>query len=57
MPHLHRAHETAKLKPKLPPIDPATAASISGMVSFQGSPRAPEKIDMSADPACKGDNS
>jgi hypothetical protein len=45
------------LKPKLPPIDPATAASISGMVSFQGSPRAPEKIDMSADPACKGDNS
>ena len=41
----------------LPPIDPATTATISGIISFAGTPPPPEKIDMSADPACKGDNS
>lgn len=48
----------AKASSKLPsPIDPATTATISGTVSFAGMPPAPEKIDMSADPACTGDNS
>lgn len=38
------------------PIDPATAASISGVVHFEGIPPAPQKIDMSADSGCKGQN-
>ena len=38
------------------PIDPATAASISGVVRFEGTPPAPQKIDMSADSGCKGQN-
>jgi len=38
------------------PIDPATAASISGVVHFEGTPPAPKKIDMSADSGCKGEN-
>jgi plastocyanin len=48
---------TTSNAPKLPPIDPATTASISGVVKFDGTAPAPEKIDMSADPACQGDNS
>ena len=50
-------NDSAKPSANLPPIDPATTATISGSVSFAGTPPAPEKIDMSADPACKGDNS
>jgi len=38
------------------PVDPATAASISGVVHFEGVPPAPQKIDMSADAGCKGQN-
>ena len=38
------------------PIDPATAASISGTVHLAGMPPAPQKIDMSADSGCKGQN-
>ena len=38
------------------PIDPATAASISGVVHFEGIPPAPQKIDMSGDPGCQGQN-
>jgi len=38
------------------PIDPATAASISGVVQFQGTAPAAQKIDMSADSGCKGQN-
>jgi len=38
------------------PIDPATAASVSGTVSFDGAAPKPVKIDMSQDPACKGTN-
>ena len=49
------ANAAAKAEAKLPPIDPATTATISGVVTFQGSVPPPEKIDMSADPACKGD--
>ncbi len=51
------ASNTAESSTNLPPIDPATTAAISGTVSFAGTPPQPEKIDMSADPACKGDNS
>jgi plastocyanin len=38
------------------PIDPATAASVSGTVKFDGTAPKPAKIDMSQDPACKGTN-
>jgi plastocyanin len=38
------------------PIDPATAASVSGSVKFDGAAPKPAKIDMSQDPACKGSN-
>jgi plastocyanin len=38
------------------PIDPATVASISGTVHFEGTPPPAQKIDMSADSGCKGQN-
>jgi plastocyanin len=38
------------------PIDPATAASVSGTVTFGGAAPKPQKIDMSQDAACKGNN-
>jgi hypothetical protein len=38
------------------PIDPATAATVSGTVKFDGTAPKPSKIDMSQDPACKGPN-
>jgi plastocyanin len=38
------------------PIDPATAASISGTVKFEGEAPKAARIDMSQDPACKGMN-
>ncbi len=38
------------------PIDPATAASVSGTVKFDGAPPKAAMIDMSQDPACKGQN-
>jgi len=38
------------------PIDPATAATVSGTVKLDGTPPKPAKIDMSQDAACKGDN-
>jgi hypothetical protein len=38
------------------PIDPATVASVSGTVKFDGAAPKPVKIDMSQDPACKGAN-
>lgn len=38
------------------PIDPATAASVSGTVSFSGEAPKPVTIDMSLDPNCKGTN-
>jgi len=37
-------------------IDPATVATISGVVKFDGTAPKPQKIDMSQDPACKGTN-
>ena len=38
------------------PIDPATAASVSGTVTFGGAAPKAAKIDMSQDAACKGNN-
>jgi len=37
-------------------IDPATVATVSGTVKFDGAAPKPQKIDMSQDPACKGAN-
>jgi len=37
-------------------IDPATVATVSGVVKFDGTAPKPTKIDMSQDPACKGTN-
>src|SRR5712692_741287 len=42
--------------PAATPIDPATAASVSGTVSLAGTAPKAAKIDMSQDPACKGSN-
>ena len=36
------------------PIDPATAATITGTVHFDGTPPTAKHIDMSNDPGCKG---
>jgi plastocyanin len=38
------------------PIDPATVATVSGTVKFDGTAPKAAKIDMSQDPACKGSN-
>jgi plastocyanin len=42
--------------PAATPIDPATAATVSGTVKFDGAAPKAAKIDMSQDPACKGMN-
>ncbi len=42
--------------PAATPIDPATVATVSGTVKFDGTAPKPSKIDMSQDPACKGAN-
>jgi plastocyanin len=42
----------SKASPPPPPVDPATAASISGTVKFAGTPPVYSPIDMSASPAC-----
>src|SRR6266852_1184949 len=42
--------------PAATPIDPATAASVSGTVKLDGEAPKAAKIDMSQDPACKGMN-
>src|ERR1700688_1396001 len=55
--------ETAEEQPAAPaagpaatPIDPATAASVSGTLKFDGAGPKPAKIDMSQDPNCAGGN-
>src|SRR6267143_2399478 len=57
--------ETAEEQPAAPaptpapaatPIDPATAASVSGTVKFDGAAPKAAKIDMSQDPNCAGSN-
>jgi plastocyanin len=50
------AAPTTAATPAATPIDPATAASVSGTVSFAGTAPKAAKIDMSQDPACKGTN-
>jgi plastocyanin len=42
--------------PASTPIDPATVGSVSGAVKYDGTAPKPSKIDMTQDPACKGDN-
>jgi len=42
--------------PAATPIDPATAAAVSGTVKFDGTAPKAAKIDMSQDAACKGTN-
>ncbi|HEX7120323.1 MAG TPA: carboxypeptidase regulatory-like domain-containing protein [Longimicrobiales bacterium] len=37
-----------------PPVDPATAATITGRVVFEGAPPAMDPIDMSEEPTCAG---
>lgn len=41
-------------QPKATPIDPATTATITGTITFEGTPPRPKPIDMSNDPGCKG---
>jgi plastocyanin len=57
--------ETAEERPAAPstaagpaatPIDPASAATVSGTVKFEGAMPKPAKIDMSQDPNCQGVN-
>ena len=38
------------------PIDPATVASVSGTVKFEGTPPKPTRIDMAQDTKCQGTN-
>lgn len=45
------SHKAAQLPPA-PPVNPQTAASVSGTVKFEGTPPALRPIDMSAAPAC-----
>ncbi len=50
------AAEQPAAAPAATPIDPATVATISGTVKFDGPAPKEAKIDMSQDPACKGMN-
>jgi plastocyanin len=50
------AASPAAAQPAATPIDPATAASVSGTVKFDGTAPKMSKIDMSQDAACKGTN-
>jgi plastocyanin len=47
---------STEVKPAATPIDPATAASVSGTVTLTGAAPKGQKIDMSQDAACKGNN-
>lgn len=50
------AHSTSPTPAEATPIDPTTVATISGTVYFTGTAPSPQKIDMSADSGCKGQN-
>jgi hypothetical protein len=50
------ASEQPAAAPAATPIDPATVATVSGTVKFDGTAPKPAKIDMSQDPGCKGTN-
>jgi hypothetical protein len=47
-----KAQSKATPPPPAPPVDPATVASVTGTVKFQGTPPVLRPIDMSAAPAC-----
>jgi plastocyanin len=40
------------LAPVVNPVDPATAGTISGQITFEGTPPAPQPISMKSDPGC-----
>jgi plastocyanin len=48
--------KAATSTPAATPIDQATVATVSGVVKYAGTAPKPAKIDMSQDPACKGNN-
>jgi plastocyanin len=50
------AETPAASAPAATPIDPATVATVSGTVKFDGTAPKAAKIDMSQDPGCKGTN-
>jgi plastocyanin len=50
------AEQPAASAPAATPIDPATVATVTGTVKFDGPAPKASKIDMSQDPACKGGN-
>jgi len=50
------AEQPAAAAPAATPIDPATVATVSGTVKFDGAAPKASKIDMSQDPGCKGMN-
>ena len=50
------AEQQAQPAPAATPIDPATVATVSGTVKFDGAAPKAAKIDMSQDPGCKGAN-
>ncbi|MGE0405657.1 MAG: carboxypeptidase regulatory-like domain-containing protein [Candidatus Korobacteraceae bacterium] len=50
------AEQPAATQQAAAPVDPATAATISGTVKYTGQVPRPARIDMSQDPSCKGEN-
>jgi plastocyanin len=44
---------TAAAAPTVNPVDPATAGSIAGRITFEGAPPAPQPIRMNSDPNCE----
>ncbi len=48
------SHASTQSQVKAAPVDPNTEASITGTISFDGTPPNPHPIDMSNDPGCKG---
>src|SRR5688572_31162011 len=36
------------------PVDPATAGAVTGSIKFEGTPPAPQPINMESDPYCQG---
>lgn len=48
--------EKAATQQAATPIDPNTVATVNGTVKLDGTAPKPQKIDMSQDAACKGDN-